>query len=84
MKTITINIPTTLKECKRLVKEQKSKRMRHNVKVLRSFAHDIITEVNRNYWSNDISPIMRKRVFDGGCSSSKISELYITAKSKLK
>ena len=77
-------MPTTLKEVKDWLKSNKSGRMRHNVKVLRSFAHDIIQEVNRNYWNNDISPTMRERVFDGGCINSKISELYMTAKSKLK
>lgn len=77
-------MPTTLKEVKDWLKNKKSRRRRHNVKVLRSFVHDIIQEVNRNYWNNDISPTMRERVFDGGCINSKIFELYMTAKSKLK
>lgn len=84
MKTISINIPTSLAELKHMIKEHKSKRMRHNIQVLKDFAREIYREVESNYWNDDISITMIDRVFDYTSQNSFINKKYNEAKSKLK
>lgn len=84
MRTLTFNVPTTFKEVRQWFKERKSRRLRHNVAVMRSLVREISKEVGREYWNNDISQTMKTRVFDIGCINSKLFELYITHKAKLK
>lgn len=84
MKTVSFNIPTSFKEVHQWLKECKSRRLRHNIVVMRSLVREIAQEVNSGYWSNDISQTMKTRVFDVGCINSKLFELYITHKAKLK
>lgn len=81
MKTITFNIPTTFKEFRSMLKERTSKRYRHNVNVLLQLKSDITAEINSNYWSNDISDTMKKRVFG---SFGKVSDFYTKARNNLK
>lgn len=81
MKTITFNIPTSFKEFRSMLKERTSKRYRHNVEVLLQLQKDIATEVNSNYWSNDISDTMKNRVFG---RFGKMNEYYTKAKNNLK
>lgn len=83
MKTITLKVPTSLKELRTMLKERSSKRYKHNADVLLQFTKDIITEVESGYWSNDISQTMKSRVFNL-YNSGKIYELYIKAKHSLK
>lgn len=84
MKTLTFNVPTSFKEVLQWIKERKSRRRRHNVAVMRSLVREISKEVDREYWSNDISQTMKTRVFDIGCINSKLFEIYIKHKAKLK
>lgn len=81
MKTVTFNIPTTFKELRLMLKERTNKRYRHNAKVLLQLVNDIVTEVNSNYWSNDISETMKQRVFG---NFGKVNEYYLKAKNNLK
>ncbi len=78
MKSLTINIPTSLTELRLMLKERNDKRYKHNVDVLSKFANDIISEINSNYWNKDINYVMKKRVSD------KISQMLYTAKHNLK
>ncbi len=78
MKSLTINIPTSLTELRLMLKERNDKRYKHNVDVLSKFANDIISEINSNYWNKDINYVMKKKVSD------KISQMLYTAKHNLK
>lgn len=83
MKTVTIKIPTSLKELKNWVAERVKSRKRHNADVLWDFAQAISREAQSNYWKNDVSEIMKRDVFRLG-GSSKLTKLYFEAKNKLK
>ena len=83
MKTVTIKIPTSLKEWKNWVAERVKSRKRHNADVLWDFAQAISREAQSNYWENDVSEIMKRNVFRLG-GSSKLTKLYFEAKNKLK
>lgn len=81
MKTITINLPTSIRELRTMLKERRSKRFQHNVEVLRKLVKDIIQEVESGYWRNDISDIMKDRVFNN--SYGRIIAFYNNAKNNL-
>lgn len=83
MRTITVKIPTSVKELRSMLKERSSKRYKHNAEVLKQFMQNIINEVESGYWSADISAEMKKRVFSV-YNSGKIYEMYIKAKNNLK
>lgn len=83
MKTVTIKIPTSLKEWKNWVAERVKSRKRHSADVLWDFAQAISREAQSNYWKNDVSEIMKRDVFRLG-GSSKLTKLYFEAKNKLK
>lgn len=78
MKTIKIEIPTSIKEFRMELKKRRDKRYKHNVDVLSRFAYDVIEEINSDYWKNDISPVMKNRI------SAKISQMLLGAKFILK
>ncbi len=48
MKTITFNLPTSIKEVKALIKERSDRRFCHNKKVLDTFAKKVINEIKRD------------------------------------
>jgi len=78
MKSLTIKIPTSYKELQAMLKERGDKRYKHNADVLSKFAYDVISEIESNYWSKDISSVMKRNV------SNKISQMLYTAKHNLK
>lgn len=83
MKTVTLRIPTSLKEWKNWVAERVKSRKHHNADVLWDFAQAISEVAQSNYWKNDVSEIMKRDVFRLG-GNSKLTKLYFEAKNKLK
>lgn len=63
MKTITVKIPTSLKELRLMLNERSSKRYKHNSEVLNEFMQSIIQEVESMYWRKDISEYMKNYMF---------------------
>lgn len=79
----TINIPTSFAEFKQMMRERKSKRMRHNISVLTEFAKAISKIANQRDWSDHISDRMKKNAFSFNWDSQLYQE-YTKAKSKLR
>lgn len=84
MKTITLTIPTSWKEWRQYIKEKKSARRQHNVKVLWNFVLEIEREVNDNHWADHITCEMKKHVFTSIFHHAKIVMLYNKARKELK
>lgn len=83
MKIITISLPTTFKELKDGIKNKLKwfvapKRRSHNAAVLRRLEKDVCNELNSGYWSNDITPYMRKEL-TMGFPNGKINKLVNNA-----
>lgn len=62
MKTITINIPTTIDEIKLFFAGKADKRKAHNIQVVRTLYKGILGEIKSEYWSKDISDYYRNTI----------------------
>lgn len=86
-KAIVINIPTTFKEVKGRFKNTFKNsvktmthpyRRKHNAAVISKLQQDIFNEINRGYWSKDISDYARKTLTNpfNGDIHKMITEAY--------
>lgn len=62
MKTITINIPTTIEEIKLYLAGKTDKRKAHNIQVVRTLYKGILGEIKSEYWAKDISDYYRDNI----------------------
>lgn len=83
MKQITIKIPTSFSELRKLFKERTDRRFKHNKSVLIEFAKSVHNTANSGYWRNDISESMKYRAF-GLNENSELNALLHKSIDKLK
>lgn len=79
MKQLKISLPTSFKELKDSMNNKLKwiiapKRRNHNATVLKNLEKEICSELNSGYWSNDITPYMRKEL-TMGFPNGKINRL---------
>lgn len=82
MKIITIKVFTSLSEVRTWWKEFKSKKYKHNRKLLFDLEKEICDEINNKYWSKDISDYARKQLTNG--CYSKIRVIFRNYRKELK